>query len=438
MSGTGPSASQAGLYDLCSRPMAVEPVAEPAPNVEGLFGSAGHWIMSQVINNPPAEWISGPAQFIDKALKLHGLDPEEYRNAMIELRPIRVAQDLFLAHPTCEAEVAYALDPYALDEEGMRSKLLGKGIDRQYAEHGAPADWVKGTVDVQWCEAANDMHPNTLVLREWKFGSPDNVDEVEENLQLLTLSELAWDLYPDCELCRVELAFVLPGQLPVITSRTIAREERELNRAQVLGIWEKQVDITPTPGPHCWQRWCPLRGECSVAEQALAELIAENPPVLGPNDPPIDTSSPLAVSVAAIQDPEVAEKVYARLRHAKGVVETTEEALRQRATLHGDIKAGGGRIWGPRGNTRESIRASSQLELQAALKDALPSIAYEAACKRMEVSLTKEALFDVCGSEELFKKTCTLLRKRSLMAMSYSTSFREEDANKARYKKGAP
>jgi len=234
---------------------------------------------------------------------------------------------------------------YAYDVVRGTVRVLGENINREYGELADSE--IAQTADMVVVEA------DVLVVRDWKTGSPEFVEEVSENAQLLSLAlcaakALSWTGPVRLEVCYVRQAKVF-AEACVVYPSDLQRFASEL---QLMYI---QIgDAVPSSGDHC--RYCPALGSCP-ATTAQVDALAT---AFG------DTSSPVkrlpmwtTTHLSDENDALMAEQLPA----LEKAVEAVKAALKDRARARGGIELSDGKVWKETSYTVDQLDAKKVEEI---------------------------------------------------------------------------
>lgn len=423
--------------EKCSLAISRAPKVRSAVSDEANLGTSYHSVWETIINEPEKTWSANPRQFIDTCLRDAGLDPDDWRDRLLDLKPISAARGFRETHATARAEVAYELDPAA---ESARE--LGQGIGRKYTEAGGREGMLFGTADLVWTEGDPGTGEMTLVIRDHKTGALAKHTSPADTLQLAGLGLAAWLCFPPdsrTEYVRVELSFphgdaerdaaqVYPGGYTVeppgcvILAHTYdALDMEAVVLPRIAALWAARLDPRPTPGGHC--TWCPLAGECPEADRALAEVERVNAPARQ-----LDVmQTPKLVKASSLQTFSLATKGDAAaslqlVERAEAVVKAARERLKSYVAEHGPLDLGNGWQWGAYEQTRETIEGRDAAKMMEAILSRLPMAAEEQVRAIIGVSVTKEALerlaSDVNGNKRAMPSIMTALREAGMVETS--------------------
>jgi len=272
--------------------------------------------------------------------------------------------------------------------DGTARPLVSKG-PRDYSDV-RPGELV-GTLDL-----LRHRRDGRYCVRDWKTGRYMRGVRPLDSGQLRFLG-LAAARHLDVQEIDIELAQVdddgifvsPPDTLDAFTLAGVADELREL--------WARiEAGGVPVPGRWCAEHYCPIASECPATKAALAAI-----------DKATELRFPLS---GEFQSDEHAAYVRERLQAVSKFVEIRDAELLE-YLKRGPIPIGGGRVWGLREHTRESIAldvAGAADRLRAALgefgfgvaveqktsKAAIHRAAVGQASKRGEAKRIEDALFE--------------------------------------------
>ncbi len=244
-------------------------------------------------------------------------------------------------------EVKFALNP----ETGAAYELVSPK-ERDYRE--ASSDEAVGTVDALY--AGSDLSGIKVV--DFQTGQSNYKGDAEGNAQLAfgLLAVAAAHRKPAQG--NVAIWWARPDGVKEDWHHIDEAEAARWRRAFAeLLAQSKRNDAEPTPGPHCWQKFCPLRTVCPEAERMAQELepVKRRLPMLGE-------------AVAAIREkratkPQVAEAIQAS-RLAREYLKGLDDAIKGYVATEGGIPLGG-KVYDRRTVRRESIDLSAPGALEA-------------------------------------------------------------------------
>lgn len=286
-----------------ARPEAQWTYTPPGPAAE--FGTAVHAEVARAIES------SSPSAHVDPEVRAAAQSVIDWWSGVRE------------THHTWHAEPAYVLDV-----DRAHARHIGNNIGRNYPRVG-PFE-MAGSADIV------GIGSGVASVFDVKTGRRENVDPVGENAQLRTLA-LAVHLAHGVD--RVRVGLVFPGS---------AVEEHEYDvldlaawQAELSGLVDKVPTSVPSPSKSAC-RYCPAKAHCPAMVTALAEVTPK-------------TRLPIVMDAADLTGPEHAREQYLALRALKSGIEEAWAALRRYAEQNGPIDLGGGKVYGPRATTRESI-----------------------------------------------------------------------------------
>ena len=303
-------------------------------------------------------------------------------------------------HDTWHAEPAYVLDVTG------RATHVGNNIGRKYPRVGDLE--MAGSADIVGISHSIGMSHASVF--DVKTGRRENVEPASENAQLAALA-LAAHLAHGVDRVRVGLVFP--------TANGVVVDEHEYD-ALDLAAWQAELaelaEKIPTSQPQPSKaacRYCPAKSSCPAMTSALAEVAPKR-------------RLPTVMSARDIQSPEHARELYETARAAKSALDQVWTALRMYAEEHGAIDLGGGRAWGQRQTTRESIDLSTRAAVDA-LKSALGEEGFRTA---VELSTTKTAIKD--AAREVAKVTgekAVQVERRTLEALRAHGAVKTNTSN---------
>jgi len=164
---------------------------------------------------------------------------------------------------------------------------------------------------------------DTVTVIDWKTGSPDNVADVDDNLQLAAYA-LAAGLSRNAQKIRWELVFLRGGSVRVMSSKIYEHDQwgRWLDRITAI----QGQRAVPTPGAHC--TGCYQRHYCP-AWKARAET---------------------ALTLVGKKDIRITDKTATELLLKVAAVREAADMAEQMARAHvlaGGIVEADGKVWGP-------------------------------------------------------------------------------------------
>lgn len=229
-----------------------------------------------------------------------------------------------------------AEEAYSYDVVTGQACLLGIDINREY---GALADSeIAGTSDHVRVE------DGALVVRDWKTGSPEFVEDISDNHQLKFLGLCAAKIRNWKGKVRLQIVYVREKGCYPETFETTAEELYKFGTALQL-MYIQISDAPAVSGDHC--RFCPARGGCPATSQVLdAAHVQLNVPGGASGFPvreeirkqlPVWTTAHLSIENDAL----MAEQLPA----LKKAVEAVEDALKARARASGGIQLSDGKVW---------------------------------------------------------------------------------------------
>lgn len=283
-------------------------------------------------------------------------------------------------------EPAFAYSHWS-DETG----LIGCNVGRDYGKYASASGFLCGSADVTWCA------DGLATVIDWKVTlRPDSgySEPAAESRQLWALGLFASRYY------RVHRARLVRA---VISPRGVETDEYTMDAADLdatrdaLRAMAAAIDsgrAEPNPGDHC--RYCPARAVCPAQQEASAQLgtAATIPP------PASLAAVPLS---AAIDSPERAAYVLARLPMLRSAVEDMEQRLRAYADEHGGIATEKG-VWCRKEQKRETIdlgnsrgaHVLTDLGLGAAVDVSTSKSAIDRAAK--DAGLPRSTVVDALGA----------------------------------------
>lgn len=249
------------LYECQAWSIGALPVAPEKPGPPARFGqsvhSLSHW------------WFMGEPTNVEAAEVENNVVPSD-RGRLARVWANLEAWLVENAAAAWVSEIAYALDPAA-----GTARILGRGIDRKYEEHGGLPHELWGSADIVWTDG------ETLFVRDIKTGrSPAE----SHRAQLAGLGLAAW-LTPREQYAEllgypvrsspvaVDAAVIRANEVGVEELDCVTYEADELRAilAETKRVWcepsERMVG-----GPHC--TYCPARKHCETGQRALVQLKA--------------------------------------------------------------------------------------------------------------------------------------------------------------------
>lgn len=301
--------------------------------------------------------------------------------------------------------------PIALDLETGAVRGIEKGEHRSYAGR-SPTELV-GTADMVWLDA-----DGVRIVDDVKTGRPENVDDIATNAQMLTLG-LLWARWLGVDTIRVRLVFVSPFQ-------TYA-EEATLD-AFDLDAWEGKLreyartipSAEPQPGQHC--RYCPAAGACPVAVGAIALV----------EPAPQRVRLPVVARSEDITSPDHARDQYEVLRAVKAATDQAWEALRRWVDENGPVELDGGRIYGARSTTRESVSLDTPEALEALRSRLGPAweAAVDVSTSKAAIKVAAKAAAEATGAKASAVERSTIEALRAVGAIRSKTTHGYEETSK--------
>lgn len=193
-----------------------------------------------------------------------------------------------------------------------------------------------------------EVHPGgRVVVRDWKTGRQEHTTDARSNPQLRLQAIAAASFYGATHV-RVELVYLGGRDVEVDAAEfgpfdlaMIAADLRDL-RAGLLG-----GPTPPVPGPHCVDRFCPLRGICSATRAALASAY--------PLEEPLSPTP---------RDEAHARWIFERLPGARAALEAVEAGLEEFAR-HTPVSLADGRVFAWREQVRREVHVDTHEQREA-------------------------------------------------------------------------
>ena len=241
-----------------------------------------------------------------------------------------------------------------------------------------PQDRIVGTADAYWFDDDGALH-----VLDWKTGSAQNTEDVDDNAQLRGLTAMIAGWYgADTKEAHLHLAFITEDGVTLRSSRMTAGELSAARAELTDMVWdlgERASRNTPQSGAHC--RYCPVRS-CSARDGAVDALDVASDA----------TTSPHRLS-EEITGPDHAAWLVEHLAVAEDVLDKVKARLREYADANGGVRLPNGKVWARREVVVEKIADDPRVVervkfhmLDGALKTTTSRAAIEREAKAMGVS----------------------------------------------------
>ena len=336
-----PSASNAGLAALCAHPW-TSGIAWPADrgSTAGDFGRSVHRGAESLVTREPVF----PGVFA-------GLSESERESLVGHVR--QAADFLTRVRPDVRTEAAELRLRYDVDAGTTREVPRGERLE--LANWTAVLDYVATLTD------------GRLRVVDWKTGRQAATDPAPRNLQL-RIEALAAARFYGARHVRASLVYLSEDRYEVDSADFGPWELAEI-AAQVRALRAslRQGPTLPVIGPHCTERYCPLRGVCGATVGALAAVQPMERPLL-----------------PVIQDDEQARHTLERIAGAEAALAAVKHALAEYVRPKALELADGSRYgWVQHETRRVIVQTAAQ---RAALAEVLGE--YGTTCVQTEYSAT--------------------------------------------------